>query len=38
MIKFPAEMNPATGAEISTQLRSSPFLSLTNWKFGTRVT
>jgi hypothetical protein len=38
MIKFPAEMNPATGAEISTQLRSSPFLSLTNWKFGTSVT
>jgi hypothetical protein len=38
MIKFPAEMNPATGAEISTQLRSSPFLSFTNWKFGTSVT
>ena len=38
MIKFPAEMNPGTGAEISTQLRSSPFLSFTNWKFGTSVT
>jgi hypothetical protein len=25
MIKFPAEINPGTGAEISTQLRFSPF-------------
>jgi hypothetical protein len=38
IIKFPAETNPATGAEISTQLRFSPFLSFTDVKFGTSVT